>query len=64
MVLEVYLFSIELQARLQVYALKRAHIRAINFRCAKFSQLDLFIVILLCIVVILVGIVVNSCVYC
>jgi len=37
------LFPVAFQARLPVYALKRAHIRAINLRCAIVSQPDSFI---------------------
>ena len=42
MVLEVYP-PITFQARPQVYALKRTHIRALNLRCANVSQHDSFI---------------------
>jgi len=38
------LFPIAFQARLLVYALKRAHIQAINLRCTKVSQSDSLIV--------------------
>jgi len=37
------LFPIAFQARLLVYALKRAHIQAINLCCGKVSQSDSFI---------------------
>jgi len=44
MVLEVCP-PIAFQARPPVYALKRAHIRAVNLRCAKVSQPDSFILL-------------------